>query len=143
MGLDLVSRGAPIGAWPMATEDDPWVIPLRAHRLTSNGLLPGAVTGRGVMHGGVSGDQPIVRAGPLTLAVGAFLDGARVMDPMDRSGASLLHLDAGGGIRIGILDGQLGVVRVDLAYGLTEHRSAITVGLHRSWPPFRREDRQP
>jgi hypothetical protein len=143
LGLDLASRGAPIGAWPMATEDDPWVIPLRAHRRTSDGQLPGAVTGRGVVHGGVSGDQPIARAGPLTLAVGVFLDGARVMEPMDRSGGSLLHLDAGGGIRIAVLDGQLGVVRVDLATGLTDHRSGITVGLHQSWPPFRRGEPRP
>jgi hypothetical protein len=35
------------------------------------------------------------------------------------------------------------VVRVDLATGLTDHRSGITVGLHQSWPPFRRGEPRP
>jgi hypothetical protein len=81
--------------------------------------------------------------GPFTLAVGLFLDGARIMEPVDQLGASLLHLDAGGGIRIGVLDGQLGVVRVDLATGLTGQRTAITIGLHQNWPPFRQGARPP
>jgi hypothetical protein len=34
-------------------------------------------------------------------------------------------------------------VRVDLATGLTARRSAITVGLHQSWPPFRNATRLP
>jgi hypothetical protein len=96
-----------------------------------------------MIHGGLSGDQPVYRAGLFTLAMGVFLDGARIMDPSDGSGRDRLHLDAGGGIRIGILDGELGVVRVDLATGLTARRSAITVGLHQSWPPFRNATRLP
>jgi hypothetical protein len=65
------------------------------------------------------------------------------MEPSDGSGRDRLHVDAGGGIRIGILDGELGVVRVDLATGLTARRSAITVGLHQNWPPFRNATRLP
>jgi hypothetical protein len=42
-----------------------------------------------------------------------------------------------GGIRIGILDGHLGVLRIDLATGLTDRRTAMTVGWHQGWPPFR------
>jgi len=143
LGFDLTSYSAPLGVRPVASGNDPWVIPLRAHPRASDGLLPGATAGRGVMHGGLSGDQPVYRAGPLTLAAGIFLDGAEIRDPADGSGRDRLYLDAGGGIRIGILDGQLGIVRVDLATGLTTHRSAITVGLHQSWPPFRDNARSP
>jgi hypothetical protein len=143
LGVDLTSDNAPLGVRPVASGDDPWVIPLRAHPRTLDGLLPGATTGQGMIHGGLSGDQPVYRAGLLTLAVGIFLDGARIMDPVDSSRRDRLHLDAGGGIRIGILDGQLGIVRVDLATGLTTHRTAITVGLHQSWPPFRGNTRSP
>jgi hypothetical protein len=137
LGIDLTSGSTPLGVRPVASADDPWVIPLRAHPRTQDGLLPGATTGQGMIHAGLSGDQPVYRAGLFTLAVGMFVDGAQVMEPADGSGRDRLHLDAGGGIRIGILDGQLGVVRVDLATGLTTHRTAITVGLHQNWPPFR------
>jgi hypothetical protein len=143
LGGDLTSGNAPLGVRPVASEYDPWVIPLRAHPRTVNGLLPGATSGQRMIHGGLSGDQPVYRVGLLTLAVGVFLDGARIMDPSDGSGRNRTHLDAGGGIRIGILDGELGVVRVDLATGLTARGSAITVGLHQSWPPFRSATRLP
>jgi len=143
LGVDLTSHNAPLGVRPVASGDDPWVIPLRAHPRTLDGLLQGATTGQTMVHGGLSGDQPVYGAGLLTLAVGIFIDGAQIMDPADGSGRNRLHLDAGGGIRIGILDGQLGIVRVDLATGLTTHRSAITVGLHQNWPPFRNNARSP
>ncbi len=137
LGLELTSRHAPIGVWPVASGDNnPRMIPLRAHPRTIDGLLPGATTGRAILHGGISGDHPVGRVGPLALAVGIFLDGADIRDPADASGADRRYLDAGGGIRIGVLDGALGIVRVDLATGLTDHRTAITIGLHQSWPPF-------
>ncbi len=138
VGVDLVSQRTPLGLWPVASGDLDWAIPLRAHPRTSGGMLPGATAGRSMIHGGLSGDHPVRRAGPFTLAVGLFLDGAEIFSPADGSGRDRFYLDAGGGIRIGILDGHLGVVRVDLATGLTDRRTAITVGLHQSWPPFRR-----
>lgn len=143
LGLDLTSNNAPLGVRPVASGDDPWVIPLRAHPRTLDGLLPGATTGQGMIHGGLSGDQPVYSAGLFTLAVGVFLDGAQVMNPADGSERDRLHVDVGGGIRIGILDGELGIVRVDLATGLTTRRTALTVGLHQSWPPFRGNTRSP
>lgn len=72
------------------------------------------------------------------LAAGLFLDGAEIRNPADGSGRDRFYLDAGGGLRMGILDGQLGVLRIDLATGLTDRGTAITVGLHQSWPPFRK-----
>jgi hypothetical protein len=138
VGLDLASRHAPLGVWPVASGDIPWAIPLRAHPRTSDGLLPGATAGRSMLHGGVSGDHPVFRAGPFMLAAGLFLDGAEIRNPADGSGRDRFYLDAGGGLRMGILDGQLGVLRIDLATGLTDRGTAITVGLHQSWPPFRK-----
>ena len=138
LGLDMASRRAPLGVWPVASGDIPWAIPLRAHPRTSDGLLPGATAGRSMLHGGVSGDHPVFRAGPFIVAAGLFLDGAKIRNPADGSGQDRFYLDAGGGVRVGILDGQLGVLRIDLATGLTEHGTAITVGLHQSWPPFRK-----
>ena len=141
LGVDLASPQAPLGVWPVASGDIPWAIPLRAHPRTSDGLLPGATAGRAIMHGGLSGDQPVFRAGPFTVAAGIFLDGAEIVNPADGSARNRFYLDAGGGIRIGLLEGQLGILRIDLATGLTDHRSAITAGVHQSWPPFRENTR--
>ncbi len=141
LGVDLASRQAPLGVWPEASTNLSRAIPLRAHYQIRNGLLQGETTGRSILHGGLSGDHPVYRAGPFTLAAGLFLDGAEVLGPADGSGRDRLFLDAGGGIRIGIQDGLLGTLRVDLATGLTDHRSALTVGLHQTWPPFRETTR--
>jgi hypothetical protein len=94
-----------------------------------------------MIHGGLSGDHPIYRRGPFTLALGIFLDGAEIVHPADGSGRDRFYLDAGGGIRIAILDGQLGVLRIDLATGLTDRRTALTAGMHQHWPPFRERAR--
>jgi hypothetical protein len=136
LGLDLASGSTPLGLWPAANADIPWSVPLRAHSVTSDGLLPGATTGRSMMHGGLTGDHPFLRVGPFTLAAGLFLDAAEVRYSADGSGQDRFYLDAGGGLRIAILDGHLGILRVDLATGLMDHATAVTVGMHQSWPPF-------
>jgi hypothetical protein len=46
-------------------------------------------------------------------------------------------------LRIGILDGQLGTLRIDLATGLTDRRTALTVGMHQRWPPFHQTSHTP
>jgi hypothetical protein len=135
-GLDLANSGAPLGAWPEASADIPLAIPLRAHARTSDGLLPGNTTGRTIMHGGITGDRPLFHLGPITVAAGLFLDGAEIRTPADGSAANRFFLDAGGGLRFGILGGQFGILRVDLATGLTDRNTALTAGLNQSWPPF-------
>jgi hypothetical protein len=140
-GFDAVSRETPLGLWPVASGDLVWAIPLRAHSRTTEGLLPGATTGRSMIHGGLSGDQPIYRVGPLTLAVGLFLDGADILHAADGARPHRLYLDAGGGLRIGILDGQLGVLRIDLATGLLDRSTALTIGMQQRWPPIRERAR--
>ncbi|HEX9165002.1 MAG TPA: papain-like cysteine protease family protein [Gemmatimonadales bacterium] len=143
LGADWASADAPVGTWPVAAGNLSWAIPLRADPVTGRGLLPGRSVGRAIIHGGLAGDQPVYRAGLFVLAAGVFLDGAEIMEAADGSPGGRLYLDAGAGIRIGIADGQLGVLRVDFAKGLMEGgRSALTIGVHRSWPPYDRGVRQ-
>jgi hypothetical protein len=141
VGVELVSARTPLGLWPVASGDLAWAIPLRAHPRQRDGLLPGATSGRSMFHGGLSGDQPFYRMGPFTFALGLFLDGAEVLHPIDGSGRDRFFLDAGGGLRIGLVDGQLGVLRIDLATGLTDRSTALTAGLHQSWPPLMNRSR--
>jgi hypothetical protein len=108
---------------------------LRAEPSRSDDLVASRAVGRAILHGGVAGDVPLHRVGPLVLAAGAFLDGARVGGSADESVGDRFYLDAGVGLRIGIADGELGVLRVDVARGLlADARSAISVGVHRAWP---------
>jgi hypothetical protein len=142
LGYDWAGAGAPLGAWPVTGGNLVWAIPLRASALSPAGVVTGKSVGRGIFHAGLSGDHPVHRVGPLLLAAGLFLDGARVNGAADGS-EDRFHLDGGAGLRIGIADGQLGVLRLDFARGLLEAgRSAMTVGVHQSWPPFVRGSRE-
>jgi hypothetical protein len=136
VGADWASSNAPLGTWPAVGGNFAWAIPLRAHPLAEGGLLAGRSAGQGIVHAGLSGDQPVYRYGPLVFAAGVFLDGARVMSAADGMGVDRVYLDGGAGIRIGIADGQLGVLRIDVAHGLvTDRRTALTLGVHHGWPP--------
>ena len=139
LGFEWASTNAPLGTWPVAGGNLSWAIPLRADGL--GGLLAGRNTGRAIIHSGLAGDHPITRVGPLILAAGVFLDGARVMAAADNSVGDRFYLDGGAGIRIGIAEGQLGILRIDWARGLLDQRSALTVGVHRSWPAFTKGSR--
>lgn len=132
-GVEWAGNGAPAGAWPVAGGAMPWAVPLRAHSLDEATLL----AGRGIVHGGVAGDYPVARMGPLVFAAGAFVDAARLSAPFDAV-ARRTYVDGGLGLRIGLGDGSLGVLRIDYAHGLMDRSSALSVGVHRSWPLFER-----
>ncbi len=142
LGVDWVSLNAPRGTWPTAGGNLSWAVPLRAEPHGTGGLLRGRSTGRTMIHAGLAADHPVYRVGPLVLAVGVFLDGAKMMAAADGSVRDRYELDGGVGLRIGAGDGQLGVFRIDLARGLlTEGRSALTIGVQRTWPPLQRGSR--
>ena len=138
LGVDWASAPAPLGTWPVAGGDLSWAIPLRAHPFTGGGLPSGRSVGRGIFHAGLAGDHPVYRVGPLVFAVGVFFDGAEMVAAADNSSTGRFYLDGGAGIRIGIAEGQLGVLRIDVARDLLANRgSALTFGIHPSWPRFR------
>jgi hypothetical protein len=135
LGFDWASAPAPTGTWPVVGANLPWAIQLRAHPLTSAGLNPAENTGQAIIHGGLATDRPVYRLGPLVLGVGLFLDGAEIGSPLGGSSASRFYLDGGAGIRIGIADGRLGALRIDLARGLVANRRLLlTVGGQQSLP---------
>jgi hypothetical protein len=114
-----------------------WTIPLRAHVPTDGGYLVGRGVGRGIIHAGLAGDHTLYRTGLLLFAAGLFLDAARIVDAVDAASGAQFYLDGGGGLRIGLAEGQLGVLRIDLAKGLVADRPfALTVGVHQGWPLF-------
>ena len=143
LGFDWVGRHAPLGAWPVAGADLSWALPLRAHTLTHDGRIQGGRAGRAVTSGGLASDRPIYRNGPLVVAAGVFLDAARIAHAADGAPDAHVYVDGGGGLRIGLADGQLGVLRIDLARSLvTDRGTMLTLGVHRSWPLFQQDARQ-
>jgi len=142
LGFDWAGRHAPLGTWPLAGKDLSWALPLRAHTLTTGGALSGRSAGRAITSAGLAADRPFFRKGPLVFGAGLFFDAAQIFAPADGSRQNRFYLDGGGGLRIGLADGQLGVFRIDLSRGLVaDRRTAVTVGVHRSWPLFRQSYR--
>jgi hypothetical protein len=142
VGFDWAGRHAPLGTWPLAGKDLSWALPLRAHTLTTGGALSGRSAGRGITSAGLAADRPFYRKGPLIFGAGLFFDAAQIFAPADGSRQNRFYLDGGGGLRVGLADGQFGVLRIDLSRGLVaDQRTALTVGVHRSWPLFRQSYR--
>ena len=136
LGVDWASAHAPRGLWPIAGGDLARAIPLRAQSLSVAGLLPTARSGQGILHGGVAADRPVTTLGPLSVAVGVFLDGADVMAAGDGSIRHRRYLDGGTGLRFGLVGAERGALRVDFARGLLEKRRwALSIGLEQAWPP--------
>ncbi|NQU41681.1 C39 family peptidase [bacterium] len=142
LGFDWVGGGAPLGSWPLAGGNLSWALPLRAHSLIDDGLIKGRSVGRTITSAGLAGDRPFYRNGPLIVAAGLFLDAARIAHAADGSTDAHFHLDGGGGLRLGLADGQLGVLRIDLARSLiTDRYTLLTLGVHRNWPLFHQDFR--
>jgi len=125
-GFEAAGGGAPLALWPGAGTGQGRPILLRAHPLLRDGIIQDGVFGRRLLHGGAEWRR-WMQAGrkPIRFAPAVFLDGARargVLPGADRRG----HLDAGAGLRIA-LPGA-GVVRVDLARGIRDGSTAVSVG---------------
>ena len=143
LGADWSSATAPIGTWPLLNGGLDRAVPLRAEPDIAGSTMAARATGRLIVHGGLSADQPLADAGPLTIGVGMFVDAARVDLSAQAGVGSRNYLDGGAGVRVGLGRGALGVVRLDLAWGLlrNDRRFGVSVGYHKEWPPWSRTSR--
>lgn len=99
---------------------------LRAHPTFESGIVERAVFGRRLVHGGVEWRHWIQpRTRPLRFAPAVFVDAARASDGWQFSDGRA-HVDVGAGMRLP-LPGA-GVVRVDIARGLRDGATALSVG---------------
>lgn len=125
-GLDAAGDAAPFGLWHGAGTGQPEGALLRAHPILDSGIVDRAVFGRRLLHGGGEWrywTQP--RRKPLRLAPAIFVDIGRAT-----KGAAFTdtrtHVDAGAGVRMAVPGA--GVVRIDLARGLRDGRTALSIG---------------
>jgi outer membrane translocation and assembly module TamA len=102
---------------------------LRAHPLVVDGVIRDGVIGRRLAYATLEWrrwSRPL--RGLARVAPAVFVDGARAWD-VGTIGDPRAHADVGGGVRIS-LPGA-GVVRIDIARGLRDGRTAMSVGLQR------------
>jgi hypothetical protein len=124
-GLGVLSNRAPTDLWFAGDTGHARPVLLRAHPLLDAGHLRSDRLGRFVTHG--SAEARYWWAGPLATRAGAalFVDGAHV-DGRAVSAGTRRDVDAGVGARLA-LPVLPGIFRVDLAWGLADGATAVSV----------------
>jgi hypothetical protein len=124
-GVTLASSEAPLALLPGASTGQGRDVLLRAHPLLHDGVVRG-VFGRRLVHAGVEWaywSRPVLRT--LRLAPAVFVDTARAF-AVPAFGDPRAHVDTGAGIRVAIPGA--GVLRADVAHGLRDGRTVLSVG---------------
>jgi hypothetical protein len=130
-GFDIASRRAPLDLWPGAGAGHARAPRLRAHPLLDDGAISGEVFGQRLVHAGVDAARTLVARGLMRLDGLAFVDSARAWRSL--SGDGRLHVDVGVGVRLrGPV--EAGAIAVDVARGLRDGRTALTIGWEQAWP---------
>ena len=124
-GASTATDAAPALAWPGADTGHVRDVLLRAHPLLDDGVISDGVLGRRLIFGGAefqrwsSPSKWLVQYAPA-----AFVDVARASRGF-ASGVSSTQVDAGIGLRLAAPGS--GVLRLDLAHGLRDGRTALSV----------------
>jgi hypothetical protein len=124
----LATEAAPLDLWWAGDTGHARTTLLRAHPLLDDGRLRVDRLGRALVHASVEGRRWWRVSGPLRAAVATFSDVGRTARRW--VGPALVDVDAGVGGRLAI-DGLPGVFRVDIARGLREGATALSVGYER------------
>jgi len=129
-GAQFASTSAPSFIWPGADTGHARDVLLRAHPLLDDGVIEGGVFGRRIAFGSVEAQRwlPPVWHGLLRIAPAVFLDTARASRGLATTDERMQY-DLGAGLRLAIPGS--GVLRVDLAHGLRDGRTALSVGWQR------------
>jgi hypothetical protein len=128
-GARAVTHSSPLSIWPGADTGHARDILLRAHPLLDDGVIRGGVFGRRIVSG--SGEvQRWLKPGkwPVRMAPAAFVDVARATRGLG-STADRAQIDTGAGLRVSLPG--MGVLRVDVAHGLRDGRTAVSLGWQR------------
>jgi len=126
-GAQLASTSAPSFIWPGADTGHARDVLLRAHPLLDDGVIEGGVFGRRIAFGSVEAQRwmPPVWHGLLRIAPAVFLDTARASRGLATTDERMQY-DLGAGLRLAIPG--TGVLRIDVAHGLRDGRSVLSVG---------------
>ena len=128
-GYRAATAASPASLWPGADTGHARDVLLRAHPLLDDGIVGDGVFGRRLGFGTLE-VQRWLKPGARPVRVGAagFVDIARASRGLESS-IDRTQVDAGAGLRLS-LPGT-GVLRIDLAHGLRDGRTALSVGWQR------------
>lgn len=125
-GIDRAGSNAPLALWPGAGTGHGRDVLLRAHPLLDDGIVTGPAFGRELVHGGFEWRRWVQpRARPVRFAPALFVDTARAFRGVNGVDGRF-ELDAGAGLRLAIPGS--GVLRIDVARGLSDGRTAVSFG---------------
>jgi len=128
-GAQLASGTSPLSLWPGADTGHARDVLLRAHPLLDDGGIRGGVFGRELIFGGGEWRQWMRRSRSLVaVAPAAFVDIARATRGIATTDERV-QADAGAGVRLALPG--MGVLRLDVAHGLRDGRTAFSVGFER------------
>jgi hypothetical protein len=129
-GYQTASGSAPASLWPGADTGHARDVLLRAHPLLDDGIIDGGVFGRRIAFasGEVQRWTGSKRFTLVRIAPAVFVDLARATHGLPDADMRL-QIDAGAGIRIALPG--FGVLRADVAHGLRDGRTALSVGWQR------------
>jgi hypothetical protein len=124
-GQEIAPRTAPLALWSGAGTGHGRDVLLRAHPLLDDGIVRG-VFGPRLTYGGTEWRRWIQAATkPLRVAPAIFVDAARSTGGLASIDARW-HTDVGTGLRLAVP--AAGVLRVDVAKGLRDGRTAVSIG---------------
>jgi hypothetical protein len=135
-GYQFAGRDAPASLWPGADTGHARDVLLRAHPLLSDGVIvapgpgqPSGVFGRKLAFANAEVQRwQTVGKWPVRIAPAAFVDLARAENGFGGF-STPAQVDVGAGVRVSMPG--LGVMRIDVGYGLRDGRTAISVGFVR------------
>ena len=129
MGGAAAAEGTPLVVWPGADTGHVRETLLRAHPLLEDGVIRDGVFGRRLVAAGAEWrrwsrpSQWLIQYAPA-----AFVDVARATRGLP-GGIRATQVDAGVGARLSMPGA--GILRIDLAHGLRDGRTALSVGWER------------
>jgi hypothetical protein len=123
--VQVATALTPVDLWPAGDTGHARPTMTRAHPLLDAGRLRVDRLGRMLLQASVEGRRWWRVSGPMRAAAAVFTDIGRTA--RRSSGPALFDVDAGIGARLA-LDGMPGLLRVDLARGLRDGATAVSVG---------------
>jgi hypothetical protein len=131
-GVELATAGSPLALWRGAGTGHARDALLRAHPLLDDGVVRGDRIGRSLAHGGVEVTRWLWDVGLGAVGVALFADGAKLWRPLVGEGDGSLTIDSGAGVRLALP--WQGHLRADLATGLRDGATAVSVAWEAPWP---------
>jgi hypothetical protein len=128
-GYRAATADSPASIWPGADSGTVRDVLLRAHPLLDDGVIRRGVFGRRLAFGSLEVQRWFVsRTRPIRVAPAAFVDTARASRGLSAS-TDRVQVDAGAGLRLSLPG--VGVLRLDVAHGLRDGRTALSVAWQR------------